>query len=50
VSIPGSSLGIGYWSCWASVACVMVGTVAVLSSTRGEVVTTGGVASEGQIN
>ena len=30
---PGASLAVGYWCLWASVACVVVGTVMVLLST-----------------
>lgn len=35
---PGSSLGVGYWCCWASAVVVVAGTVmAVISMNRGGV-------------
>ena len=33
---PGASLGIGYWSCWTSIAVVVTGTVLVWISTSRE--------------
>lgn len=36
---PGSSLGIGYWCCWASVVIVVTGTVMVVISAERKHVT-----------
>jgi hypothetical protein len=41
---PGWSLAVGYWCLWASVACVLAGTVIVLTSSRRPDAETGGVA------
>jgi hypothetical protein len=38
---PGASLGVGYWCCWVSVVCVVVGTVMVVVSTSREDAETG---------
>jgi hypothetical protein len=48
VSTSGSSLAMGYWGLWASVVCVIVGTVKALSEKR-EDAATGGLAPPEQV-
>ncbi len=48
-NIPRASLAFGYWCLWASVVCVVVGTVMVLISARRGRTEEGGVAPQEQI-